>query len=237
MPLYTSPALLAPGGGMATAPVIVGSGTSFFSSSGLTGYSMTHTVPAGANCLALYIGACRGNLNGFPINGVSWNGTAFTQRLESGGFSFSRGIAGACVAYLINPDAGTHLIAVDLDAAPDNCALYAINLANVDAAAPVNGEFEAATIIAHAATLSDTVATAAPTLIFGGMSMGQPPGAASYSAHAGVSELAQGTASGSSASHHFFGYRRETVEGSFSFGAACSVSSVAALAAVAFKGV
>jgi hypothetical protein len=69
------------------------------------------------------------------------------------------------------------------------------------------------------------------------MAVAQPAGDASFTPIDGVTELAEGTASGPAASRHFFGYRRETIAGSFAFGAACTQSSSCALAAVAFRGV
>jgi hypothetical protein len=240
MPLYTSPGLLAaPAGGMMVAPTIVGSSTSFFSSSGLTSYTVSHTVPAGANCLALYVGPCKGS-GEYNITAASWNGTGFATLKDAIGWTFTRGGSAARVCAIADPGAGTHDIVIALDVAPDSLALYAVNLAGVDTsgggAAMALATGGAGSLFFNLAALSDTLDAAAPTLIFGGMSLAQPPGAASFTPGTGVVELAEGVASGAAASAHCFGYRRETIAGDYAFGATCTQSSACTLAAVAFRG-
>lgn len=235
MPLYTSPALLAPGGGMAMAPVIVGSGTSFFSSSGLTGYSVSHTVPSEANCLALAVGYCKQN-GAHQLTDASWNGAALTPLKTAGGIGWTAGRTTVWVGAIADPPAGTFDIVVNMSVAPDNLALYALNLAGVDAAQMAAASEGAATVFFNASALSATLDPAPPSLIFGGMALAQPPGPASYTPGSGVTELIEGTASGPAAAHYFFGYRRETIDGRYDFAAACTQSSSCSLAAVAFKG-
>ncbi len=236
MPLYASPALLAsPAGGMMVAPTIVGSSTSFFSSSGLTSYTVSHTVPSGANCLALYIGACKAS-GSYQITATSWNGIGFVTLKDGVGWTFARGGAAGRVCAIANPGAGTHDIAITFDVAPDSLALYAVSLADVDTSAMALATGGGGSLFFNVAALADTLAAAEPALIFGGMSLAQPPGAASFTPDAGVVELGEGVASGAAASAHWFGYRRETIAGTYGFGATCTQSSACALAAVAFKG-
>lgn len=237
MPLYTSPALLAPiGPGMAMAPTIVGSSTSFFSSSGLTSYTVPHTVPAGANCLALYLGSCNNWLDFFTS--VTWNGVELAQQIHAFSLHSSVGPCSAAVLALANPDTGAHDIVIET-ATPDSLACYAVNLAGVDTAALAAATLEQELVGSGAVPLSvyggSLSSPASPSLIFGGIVLPRPAGPASFTPAAGVTELADGTASGANASRHFAGYRRE-IAGTHNFGATCTQTGYGALAAVAFKG-
>lgn len=235
MPLYVSPGLVAPGAAPIVAPSIVGTNTAYFSSAGQTGYSVAHVVPAGADCLAIAIAACKQS-GSFAIQSVSWNGAAASEIVNAAGWTFSRGGSGAIVYALASPDPGSHTIEIAIDVPPDNLALYAVSLGNVDTASPVAAQNGTASIAFNAASLSLTLAPAAPSLSFGVMALAQPPGAASFTPASGVVELAEGVASGAAAAACWFGYRRETLPGSYGFGATCTQSSSCALGAVAFRG-
>jgi hypothetical protein len=239
MPLFSSPGLAGSGIALATAPTLVGSSTSFFTSSGATSYTIAHTVPAGANCLAVYIGA--GKVGFFEFTGYDWNGMPLTELTDSVGFNFAQGGSASWIGGIANPATGTHDLTVTFDAAPDSMAFHLVNLAGVDvsggAAAMVHATDEAGAFFSTTTTsLALELITTVPTLIFGGMSLAQPGGAASYTPHSGVMELADGIASGAAASRHFVGYRRETIAGTYGFGATCTQAGAPAAAAVAFRG-
>ena len=239
MPLYVSPGLAGTGAGMAVAPSLVGSGTSFFSSTGASSYTIAHTVPSGANCLALYVGA--GRTGSFDIASQDWNGAALTPLTDVQGFNFAQRYSASWVAAIANPASGTHDLTVSFTAAPDSVAFYLVNLAGVDvsggAAAMAHASDEAGVFLATISSLSLELITTVPTLIFGGMSLAQPGGNASYTPQAGVVALADNIASGTATSCHFVGYRREIIAGTYGFGATCSHAGAPAAAAVAVRGV
>lgn len=234
MPLYTAPRILGKIGGGRRAPDIVGTGTAFFSSSGSNSYTIAHTVPAGANCLAVCLGACRGSGSYEPT--VTWNGGAVAELARGTGFTFNRGVSLSWIGAVILPTSGTRDIVVGFDVAPDNMALYALNLAGVDTSSPVADAEGRGTFFFNFASLGATLETALPSLVFGGMSLAQPSGAVSIVPAAGVTEIVEGTASGAAAARQCFGYRREGVGGAYEFAATASQSSSCSLAAVAFKG-
>lgn len=218
------------------APTRVGTESTLFSSAALTSYSLAHTVPAGTNCLAIYIGAClQGSM--FNISQVTWNGQALDALVQPVGFSFAAGAAGVWLGMLLNPGIGTHTVQVTLDVAPDSLAMHAVNIAGVNTMAPVADTLSEGTFFVTTSTFGNVITSDAPVLIFGGIAMTRPPGAASFSPAAGVSELADGTASGRASSRHFAGVRREGAAGSYHFGATCTQAGIGACAAVALRGI
>lgn len=239
MPLYSSPGLAGSGIAVAMAPTLVGSSTSFFSSAGATSYTIAHTVPADANCLALYLGAGKNGF--FEVTASDWNGVPLTSLIDAIGFNFSQGGSGSWIAAIASPATGTRNLTISFDAAPDSIAFHLVNMAGVDvsggAAAMAHAADATGAIFSNNTTsLALELVTTVPTLIFGGMSLAQPGGPASFTPHSGVMELADGAASGAAASRHFVGYRRETIAGTYGFGATCTQPGAPALAAVAFRG-
>jgi hypothetical protein len=236
MPLYVSPGLARTGAGMPVAPSLAGSSTSFLSSTGTNSYTITHTVPADANCLALYVGNANNWLD--IITAVSWDG------VEMGGaliHAFSQhapvGPSAASIWALANPAIGTHDIVIELLDC-DSLACCIVNLAGVDTTAPTVQTFEQEIFGSEApptAIYGGNLVTATPSLIFGGIVLPRPAGAASFTPDSGVVELIDGTASGDAASRHFAGWRRE-IAGTHRFGATCTQSGYGAAAAVAFRG-